>query len=1188
MDKKTRKRKKQHIVPPLLEIIEPLVVKSLSDRPLSSLSSLVPIDIVPSTKLSNSRCSNGTRKYSQIGPGCFTRDEISAHKKLTKLAKKSKKSKIKPASLVKLVIESPKSSVKSSKSSVKSLKSSVKSSKSSVKTKKHVQKIRLKTPPVLDIMDQSSIRYNEKFIELLGKLRDIMMKHGEPFRARAYQNAQETIIIYPDDITSPAQLKGLPGIGSTIMEKLNEYVETGTLKLLEREKNNPINILADIYGVGPKKAKDLVSAGITNLDDLNIRKNELLNDVQKVGLHYHSQIMERIPRSEIVEFDKLFTTIFAEVSTNSNDKFEIVGSYRRGTATSGDIDVIITGNNSKIYTNFVEKLVNTGVIVAILSRGKVKTLVIAKLPGKSIARRVDFLYAPHDEFAFAILYFTGSKFFNTVMRQQAVNMGYTMNEHGLNTFVGKKKGSKVEGNFKTEKDIFDFLHLQYKTPVERRDGRAVLLKTGESPLENLPAPADNGTVDNVSVDNMEEIIVKPKPKNKTIRKKKAVPIQPEQIVVVEEVNPVVAEAVTVVAKSSPKSAASSDLDAHKTIEMFKTHGISVLEKLNEKELSNILIFANKMYYNEQPVMNDNQFDIVKEFIDKRFPSNAAVHEIGAEVERNKVSLPFEMASMDKIKPDTAALGTWMKKYPGPYVISCKLDGVSGLYTTTGDIPKLYTRGNGKVGQDISHLIPHLRLPKTKNIAIRGEFIIAKQVFEQKYKMKFANPRNMVAGIINHKTISENINDLHFVAYEVIMPELKPSAQMEFLKTVNVEYVRNRITDSISNDLLSTLLVEWRRDYLYEIDGIIVSNDELYSRTSGNPAHSFAFKMVLSDQMAEVKVVDVLWSPSKHGYLKPRVQYEPINLGGAELQFATGINASFIYKNNIGIGAIIKIIRSGDVIPKILAVEVPADAPKMPDVPYKWNDTHVDIMLENITDDSTVQLKNVTGFFRGIGVESLSIGNVAVLINNGYSTIESIIKMSEQDFLNISRFGVKMGPKLYNGIHRALDNASIVTIMSASNIFGRGFAQTRLGLILNILPDILTSNDSLVEKASQVAKIDKIGIKTAELFVKKIAEFKDFLQQCGLEHKLHQPIQHISFDTSHELFGKNIVLTGTRDSDIIDIINSVGAKQCVKASKNTFIIVAKDKESKSGTMEDAIKYNIPVMNVEEFISEYGNK
>jgi DNA polymerase/3'-5' exonuclease PolX len=69
------------------------------------------------------------------------------------------------------------------------------------------------------------------------QLSSIMLKQGEVFRARAYQKAQETIMAYPGDIHFTQDLKGKPGIGDTIMEKLNEYVSTGTLKILEREKN---------------------------------------------------------------------------------------------------------------------------------------------------------------------------------------------------------------------------------------------------------------------------------------------------------------------------------------------------------------------------------------------------------------------------------------------------------------------------------------------------------------------------------------------------------------------------------------------------------------------------------------------------------------------------------------------------------------------------------------------------------------------------------------------------------------------------------------------------------------------------------------------------------------------------------------------------------------------------------------
>jgi NAD-dependent DNA ligase len=358
----------------------------------------------------------------------------------------------------------------------------------------------------------------------------------------------------------------------------------------------------------------------------------------------------------------------------------------------------------------------------------------------------------------------------------------------------KKKGEKVNHVFKSEKDIFDFLGLEYKSPIERTDGRAIVVKTSKPKLIIEQSDSESES---------EEYVLPAKPAAKLASKK---------IMIIE--NEVEDETYKNIAND------------------FKKNGILVLESLNEKQLSQLLREANRAYYNEEPFFTDNQYDIVKEFVESRYPSNIVLHEIGAPVERNKVILPYPMGSMDKIKPDTNALANWMGKYKGPYVLSCKLDGVSGLYTTEGASPKLYTRGDGKVGQDISHLIPFLRLPKTKGIVIRGEFIIPKALFDAKYKETFANPRNMVAGIVNHKTINEAIKDLHFVAYELMKPIRKPSEQMELLLTLDVETVLYKIQPTITNELLSNTLLEWRYNYAYEIDGVIVANDSVYERKSG--------------------------------------------------------------------------------------------------------------------------------------------------------------------------------------------------------------------------------------------------------------------------------------------------------------------------------------------------------------------
>ena len=1126
------KKQKTKKIKPELILVEEVSPKNITIRTISK------------------KCKKGTKKYKPLGSGCFTQEDINNYK-LTKNIDRKKKKKTKKVIELEILEGNPLEIIEE------------KRIETDLIQKDKSNKRRLKTPVELEIMEK---RYNEEFIELMEKLNNIMLKQGEPFRARAYQKAQETIMTYQDDIFEPKQLKGLPSIGPTIMDKLIEYVETGTLRILEREKTNPINILSDIYGVGPKKAQELVDAGVKTIDELRVRQNDLLNDIQKVGLIYYEQIQQRIPRVEIEEYEKLFKSIFVELAKELPDaKFEIVGSYRRGAQTSGDIDIIITGETGGIYKAFVDELIKMGIILEILSRGQSKTLVIAKLPGEKdhIARRVDFLYAPPDEFAFAILYFTGSKIFNTVMRQYGLDKGYTFNEHGIYKLENKKKGQKVVREFRTEKDIFDFLGLQFKTPIERIDGRAVIPYTDvgsyiDEIAENLPT----------SMKAEEETIeITPTKKNKTLKIKKTKPVTKiaQDLIIAE-----------------------SDDDAISNINNFKLNGIVVLEHLNEKELTDIIRYANKQYYNDVPSMSDNQYDIIKDFIIDKFPDNDIATEIGAEVERNKVRLPYEMASMDKIKPDTTALINWMDKYKGPYILSCKLDGVSGLYTTEGDKPKLYTRGNGKVGQDISHLIPFIRFPKTKGIVIRGEFIIPKSVFEEKYKTTFANPRNMVAGIINHKHISEAIIDVHFVAYEVIMPQMKPIKQMNFISTLNVERVLFEITDSLSNDFLSELLVEWRKSYIYEIDGIIVTNDNIYPRKSGNPEHAFAFKMVLSDQIAEAKVVDVIWTPSKDGYLKPRVRIEPINLGGVKIEYATGFNAAFIKDNLIGIGSIIQLIRSGDVIPHIKAVTVPAEQPKMPTVPFKWNDTHVDIMLENASEDPTVKEKNITGFFRGIGVEGLSSGNIARLIKAGYDTVAEIIKMEEKDFLNAEGFKGKLANKIYTGIHSKLEEASIITLMAASNIFGRGFSEKRMTLVLEEIPDVLISDESNNEKIADIASVKGMAVKTAEAFVEKIDDFKDFLEECGLTDKLYEEKKAKTVNNSHPLFGKTVVLTGTRDQTIIDYLKLVGANQGATVSKNTFLVIAKNKDDDTGKAEEARKLNIPIVSVTEFIEMNVNK
>ena len=626
--------------------------------------------------------------------------------------------------------------------------------------------------------------------------------------------------------------------------------------------------------------------------------------------------------------------------------------------------------------------------------------------------------------------------------------------------------------------------------------------------------------------------------------------------------------------------------------------------------------ANDAYYcNKTPILTDNQYDILREYTLEKYPDNVAAKEghtkCDLEVEKNKVRLPYEMWSMDKIKPDTKYLSRWIQKYSGPYVLSCKLDGVSGMYSTEGDEPKLYTRGDGVTGQDVSHLIPYLKLPKKDNVVIRGEFILPKALFESKYSEQFSNARNFVAGVVNQKKVEpDKFSDIDFVAYEVIVPESKPSEQMAYLSELNdIEVVQHTIETEISNESLSNLLVEWRKEYKYEIDGVICINDKIYPRVHKNPEHAFAFKMVLSDQIAEAKVLDVIWTASKDGFLKPRVQIEPVTLGGVKIEYATGFNAKFIEDNKIGVGALIKLVRSGDVIPHIVSVIQPASEAQMPTVPYLWNESHVDIYLEDAQDDSVVKEKQITQFFKTVGVEGVGPGNVRKMIAIGYDNIPKILQQSQAELkdnlLQVDGFKEKTAEKISRGIQERLAAVSLPVLMHASNVFSSpdeqdkgaksSLGRKKFAAILKQFPSIIVSDNSKEEKIAMVEQVEGMGKKTAEKFVRKIPAFVDWMQKSKLMYKLEKSTEAaateaapIVKDTSHELYGKKVVLTGMRDKDILEKLEEVGAELQTTPSSTTYLVVAKDPTANTGKIKKAREAGVPderIVSREQLLQRY---
>ena len=636
-------------------------------------------------------------------------------------------------------------------------------------------------------------------------------------------------------------------------------------------------------------------------------------------------------------------------------------------------------------------------------------------------------------------------------------------------------------------------------------------------------------------------------------------------------------------------------------------------------LVSVISYAIDKYHNEVAIMSDETYDFLIDTLKDIDPDRSVLKQVGAKVMgKNKVKLPYYMGSMDKVKPsDQAVLDKWKNKYTGPYVYSDKLDGVSGLLVLENSKLKLFTRGDGYEGTDITNLIPYLptisglkinNLIKLKDLAVRGELIMSITKFE-KYADRMANARNMVSGIVNSKTIDTDVvPDVDFVVYEIISPWIQSQAeQFNMLKELGFKVVPNStIKDDLEFANLTNILKQRKAKSEYEIDGIIISNDILPQKrkTDTNPDYAFAFKDPSLSQTAKVEVLSVEWAVSKDGYIKPTLKLKPTRLGGVTISSVTAINAKYVVENVLGPGAIIELIRSGDVIPKIQTVlkQATTGNPQLPDIDYEWTPTNVDIIT---TSESGEQLeKELTFFFKKLSIPNVDESTVKKMIKVGIDTIPKIILITKNELSQIEGFKERMVDKIYQNINSRIKNLSMLDLMVASNVFGHGMGERKLKKIMETYPDIIClyidySKEQIVEMIKQ---IDGFDTKTAEYFADGLDKFIDLYNSLeedmrtqlldsveNFKTKLEAKDELIT-NSTNKFANKTIVFSGFRNKAWETIIEANGGKIGSSVSPNTSLLVTTADEIEKKTnakVVKAVKLNIPILSREDFELEYIN-
>lgn len=604
------------------------------------------------------------------------------------------------------------------------------------------------------------------------------------------------------------------------------------------------------------------------------------------------------------------------------------------------------------------------------------------------------------------------------------------------------------------------------------------------------------------------------------------------------------------------------LTSPKIIEFSNSNPHKALEIYNDDLIRDLLDRADEAYHEEgESILTDHAYDVLRD----AYPRD----EVGAEVgdSSGKTKLPYWLGSMDKRHKGV--------ELTEPLIISDKLDGVSGLLVVTTKEAKLYTRGNGAVGRDVSHLIPQLKMkvPK-KRMVVRGELVMKRDVFSQLQNGE-SNARNTVAGFVNSKREGTTLQKkIQFVSYEVLEPpNLKPSEQMAFLTKHKMDPVRFQAVEAASDTMLSELLRERDASSEYDMDGLIVARDVQYEPvTKKNPKHAFAFKLnVMEQQSGETEVTKVDWRLSKDGLLKPTVHMKPLNLKGVVIRKATGHNARFVVDQGLGVGAMVRIIRSGDVIPRIVQV-IARTSPAMPTGKYVWNQSKVDIMSDE-EDKRGLEKKRLAYALSKLNFDHMGEKTVNLLYDEGIDTLGKVLALSSERLQRIDKLKGKQGENLLASIAKRRKDISCIDYAVASNAFGRGFSTTTLNAINNAFP-LMTGEPT----SEGLVDIEGIGAITAKNYLEGLPKFKRYVKENGLEKTCVEsnsgatnPEVSSLQSTSNTMTGKVVLFTGFRDADLEKALTQAGASLAKTMTKKVNVLVFADgKEAKSKGKIDAAK------------------
>jgi DNA ligase (NAD+) len=565
--------------------------------------------------------------------------------------------------------------------------------------------------------------------------------------------------------------------------------------------------------------------------------------------------------------------------------------------------------------------------------------------------------------------------------------------------------------------------------------------------------------------------------------------------------------------------------SQETIDRIVRQDIAV-DDLSEEQLVSFLETANERYRSGQPIISDAEYDFTYlAELRSRNASHPFLNKVEPEpaLGGKTVRLPTQMLSTDKAY-SKSDIDKWLNRIikaaeevnvPINEIairVTPKLDG----YAAYDDGERLYTRGDGRSGTDISRVFE--RGLQVGGDRLRGqgagEIVVSRDYFNQYLAGHFENSRNFQASLIKEKELDplteKAIRDGKAVFYPFAqLPDRK--VPLRDLKT-NFEMITEEVWGYVD----------------FDVDGVVLeTTDERIKFHMGATRHHHRWQIAFkrNTEKAQVRVLSVKPQTARTGRVTPVVQLDPTRLSGATLSRATAHHYGMVRDRGIGAGALIELVRSGLVIPKIENVIEPAE-PEIPkncptcNAELVWDADYLvcpnircSAQIENKLEHFFKTLKNVDGF----GPQA-----VKTLHKQQIDSISKIYSMSEIDFRECG-FGDKTSTNMVNQLSRSrTETIEDWRFLAAFGVFRMGTGNCERLLQHVRLEDIfaLSVND--------IIAIDGFAETTATIMVAGFAQIQDefttiYASGFNLERT---PIVEKDAETKGALSGKTIVFTGS--------------------------------------------------------------